>query len=278
MIGRDEAAAFAADEGDVHVGSASRELELDIEPLLALHDEDELSVLLLPYLLGRYARRTSEAVLHLPSTVWVLGALEPIEAAVASHHVVLVPRTSTDVRDDGLQPTPAQLEAVGRIEKTIMAVDPSSDARRFLDWWGEHVEVMLGSLDARRSGARPEDRPWLGRFLELAPARFGTAVLDDPGCNLNMWNLHQRDLQATSAGLRVDGRWPLRFMNLPGFEPERPHRLNVAASRARISRSPVLHELSERYAEELCHSGWRDSDHREDVGRRLADGLVYDDS
>ncbi|MCW3068922.1 MAG: glycosyltransferase [Solirubrobacterales bacterium] len=278
MIGRDGSSATPADEGALHVGSVCRELDLDIEPLLALHDEGDLSALLLPSLLARYSQRTSEAVLHLPSTVWVLGDLEPIAATLSSHHVLLVPRLSTDLPDDGLQPTAAQLEAAGRIEETIMAVDPSSEAQRFLAWWGERVELMLGSLDARRSGARPEDRPWLGRFLELAPARFATGVLDDPGCNLNMWNLHQRDLHATASGVRVDGRWPLRFMNLPGFEPERPHRLNSAASRARVSRSPILHELSERYAEELRESGWRDSDHRADVGRRLADGLVYDDS
>ncbi len=51
------------------------------------------------------------------------------------------------------------------------------------------------------------------------------------------------------------------------------------ASRARVSRSPVLHELCERYAE---RAGGRPaggmSEHREEVGRRLADGLVYDDS
>ncbi len=81
----------------------------------------------------------------------------------------------------------------------------------------------LGSLDARRSGARPEDRPWLARFLELAPARFATAVLDDPGCNLNMWNLHAtRSTRAAPTGVLVDGRWPLRFLNLPGFDPDRP--------------------------------------------------------
>jgi glycosyltransferase involved in cell wall biosynthesis len=76
----------------------------------------------------------------------------------------------------------------------------------------------------------------------------------------------------------VDGRWPLRFLNLPGFDPGRPHRLSAMASRARVSRSPVLHELCERYAGELVAAGWRDFEHREEVGRRLADGLVYDDS
>ena len=159
-----------------------------------------------------------------------------------------------------------------------MGVDGSAEAEAFLDWWGGHVEQTLGSLDARRSGDRPEDRPWLARFLELAPARFSTAVLDDPGCNLNMWNLHRRTLQAAPGGVVVDGRWPARVLNLPGFEPDRPHRLSATASRARVSRSAVLHELCESYATELRQSGWHDPDHHGEVGRRLDGGLVYDDS
>jgi Glycosyl transferases group 1 len=273
-----EGLAVRSGEDALSVLSIARELDLDIEALLALHDEDELSVLLLPSLLRRYAERTSEPVVHLPSTVWVLAGLDPIESALSSHGVMLVPRTTVDVPEDGLEPTPAQMERTGRMEQTIMGVAPGAQGEDFLAWWTAHAEATLGSLDARRSGARPEDRPWLARFLELAPARFETAVLDDPGCNLNMWNLHRRALQPGPDGVLVDRRWPLRFLNLPGFEPERPYRLSAMASRARVSRSPVLHELCERYAEELRRSGWEDHDHREDVGRRLADGLVYDDS
>jgi len=271
---------LAVDTGEdaLSVISVGRELDLDIEALLALHDEEDLSVLLLPSLLRRYAERTSEPVVHLPSTIWVLEGLDPIESALGAHGVMLVPRTTADVPADGLEPTPEQMERTGRMEQTIMGVAPGAQADGFLAWWTAHVEGTLGSLDARRSGARPEDRPWLARFLELAPARFETAVLDDPGCNLNMWNLHRRALQPGPDGVLVDGRWPLRFLNLPGFEPERPHRLSPTASRARVSRSPVLHELCERYAEELRRSGWEDHDRREDVGRRLAGGLVYDDS
>jgi Glycosyl transferases group 1 len=268
----------AAVKEPVRVRSVCEELDLDIEALLALHAEDELIALLLPSLLQRYVEASSEPVLHLPSSVWVLGDLGPIEAALSAHSVMLVPRMTVDVPDDGLEPTPTQMERAGRIDETIMALDCDADAVAFLAWWRAHVEQMLGSLDARASGARPEDRHWLGRFLELAPARFSTAVLDDPGCNLNMWNLHRHTLEADAGRVLVDGHSPLRFLNLPGFDPDRPHRLNPIASRARVSRSPVLHGLCERYADELRDSGWRDADHYGEVGRRLDDGLVYDDS
>jgi glycosyltransferase involved in cell wall biosynthesis len=278
LVADDDVVSAADRQESLRVCSVSHELDLDIETLLARHDEEDLSTLLVPRLLQRYAERGSGPVLHLPSTAWVLAGLETIELALSSHSVLLVPRMTVDVPDDGLEPTPVQMEAAGRVEETIIGVDASADAQGFLAWWNSHVERSLGSLDARQTGARPEDRPWLARFLELAPTRFSTGVLDDPGCNLNMWNLHRRSLEETEGGVLVDGRWPLRFLNLPGFEPGRPHRLSATASRARVSRSPVLHELCERYASELRQSGWKDSDHREEVGRRLADGLVYDDS
>ena len=277
LVAGEEVVSVAESEEPL-VRSAARALDIDVETLLASHAAEDLSILLLPRLLQRYAARTSEPVLHLPSSAWVLGALEPIELALSNRSVLLVPRMPADVPNDGLEPSRAQMEREGRIEETIMAVDGTPACDGLLVWWGQHVEQTLGSLDARQRGGRPEDRPWLARYLELAPARFATAVLDDHGCNLNMWNLHTRTLESGPDGILVDGRWPVRFLNLPGFDPTRPYRLNARASRARVSRSPALHELCERYAAELLQAGWRDVERREEVGRRLADGLVYDGS
>jgi glycosyltransferase involved in cell wall biosynthesis len=278
VAGEEVVAAAAESDQTLRVCAAGSELDLDVEALLALHDEHELIALLAPALLAHSAKRVSEPVLHLPSAVWVLADLEPIGSALSSHSVLLAPRVTAEVPEDGLEPSPSQLDRAGRMDEAIIGVDGSPESRRFLEWWSDHVEQALGSLDARQSGDRPEDRPWLARFLELAPARFATAVLDDPGCNLSLWNLHRRTLQASVERVSVDGRWPLRFLHLPGFEPDHPSRLAANASRARVSRSPGLHELCERYARELLDAGWSDIDHHREVGRRLADDLVYDES
>jgi glycosyltransferase involved in cell wall biosynthesis len=260
------------------VRSLSQDLELDIEALLARHEEDDLAVLLLPHVLLHHAQRTGEPALHLPSSAWVLGGLQPIESLLERHGVVLIPRASEDVPDDGLEPTLEQLDRAGRIDDAAMAVDGGPASREFLAWWAAHVEGALGSLDALRVGARPEDRPWLARFLELAPARFGMGVLEDPGCNLSLWNLHRHALSGKGERVTVDGGGPARFLNLPGFDPDRPHRLAAGASRARVSRSRALRGLCERYAQELRETGWRDADLRHEVGRRLPGGLVYDEA
>ncbi len=262
----------------VPLASAVAGLDVDVDALIACHDERDLIALVLPRFLEAYSKKVEGPVMHLPPTAWVTGDLQPVADAMSEHSVMLAPRASHDPPDDGLGPSVAELEAVGRISDTIMGVDGSPEACGFLRWWGGHLERMLGSLDGTEARGRPEDRPWLARLLELAPARFATAVLDDPGCGASMWNLHARRLVSTPAGVTVDGRWPLRFMDLAGFQPDHPYRLNAIASRVRASRSAPLHELCATYASELAQAGWRGTDESHEVGRTLANGLVFDEA
>ena len=153
------------------------ELDIDLETLIARHDMDDLLTLLVPCVMHSYVKRTATPVLHLPSSAWVLGDLEPVTAALAERSVMLAPRFMGDLPDDNLQPSRKQGEQVGRVCETIMAVDGSVGALEFLKWWRGYVEATFGSLDGSASVARPEDRPWLARTLELAPGslRDGSA-------------------------------------------------------------------------------------------------------
>ena len=279
LVGRAEgevAAAEAAGE-QLRIRSAAELLDLDVELLIARHEPEDLVTLLLAHLLAVYAERDGLPVLHLPPTAWVVGDLTPIEQALAGRSVLLVPRATVDLPDDGLQPTQRQLEQAGRISETVIAVNGAASGG-FLAWRAKQVEWVLGSLDGQERPVRPEDRVWLARYLELAPARFWTAVMEDPGVNVGMWNLHGRTLEPGPDGPLVDGHWPLRLLDLAGFDPDRPYRLAPLASRTRLSRLPALRDLCADYAQELAQAGWRDLDLRRDVGRRLADGLLYDES
>ncbi len=132
---------------------------------------------------------------------------------------------------------------------------------------------------ARRASQRraPGGSAWLARLLELAPARFATAVLDDPGCNLSMWNL-----QRVAAGRR---------RGAPSMAAGRcassTCRASTPTDRTALTRWPAgcgsaarrsCDELCEQYAERAARGRLADRDRRAEVGRILADGLVYDDA
>ena len=265
------------DEG-LRIVSVEEELHLNVEELVARHEPAALVSLLVPRMLLARCRSGSGPVLHLPASAWILGDLDPLAAPVAERGVLLVPRASADPPGDGLEPSARQLAMTGRVASDLMAVDGSAAAESFLCWWIERLDQILGAPDGPTRGHAPQDRYWVHRSLELAPARFWVATLGDPGCNLSVWNLHEHTLEETPNGILVDGQWRLRLMDLSGFEPDRPYRLSAISSRVRMSRMPVLRALGSRYAQELLEAGWRDPNDGLDIGRHLANGIVFDDT
>jgi glycosyltransferase involved in cell wall biosynthesis len=265
-------------EEALRVVSVGEELDIDVEALLARHGRRELVSVLVPRLLERRCATSSEAWLHLPASVWVLGSLAPLAALVKEHCVLLARRAGDDPPGDGLEPSREQFVRMGRIAPDLIGVDGSPQSRSFLSWWTDHLDAELGKVDGHPRGHDMEDWEWLLRRLELAPARFSTAVLDDPGSNLSVWNLHEHSLVRTPTGVRVDGQWPPRFMDLAGFDPDHPYRLSETSSRVRLSQMPVLGELSQQYAQKLLEFGWREVASRVGIGGRLANGVVFDET
>jgi hypothetical protein len=262
----------------VRVLPLADELEIDLDALLGRHEARTLGSLIVPRLLQNRCQDGSGPWLHLPASVWVLGSLEPLRELIETHGVMLARRAVDDPPGDGLEPTREQFEMTGRIAPELIGVDGSTESQGFLRWWCDRQQSSLGEPEGRPRRHDAEDREWLLRLLELAPARFSTAVLDDPGCNLSMWNLHQHSLEETPDGIEVDGRAPLRFMDLPGFEPDHPYRLNATSSRLRLSRMPVMRKLALQYADALVNAGWHDFASQIGIGGRLANGLLFDET
>ena len=253
-------------------------LGLDSEVLLTVYDPATLVNVLVPRILRRRAEETHQPVLHLPASVWVLSDLAPVSAVLAEHSVLLAPRARAQPPDDGREPTAHQFAIAGPIAPDLIAVDGSPDGNAFLFWWIKHLDAVMGRPQGGAQGHQPADRHSIYRSLQLAPTLFGAGLLEDPGCNVSFWNLHEHTVVQTPSGLVVDDRWPLRFLELSGFDPHRPYTLGAVVDRVRLSRSPALRETCERYAEALLAAGWFEGRRRVDVGRRLANGLLFDDA
>ncbi|MGB9185698.1 MAG: glycosyltransferase family 4 protein [Solirubrobacteraceae bacterium] len=274
LIGAARDDAFAH---ELEIVPIDESLGLNPERLIAHHAQDELITLLVPRLLRAHCRDDGAPVIHLPATSWIVDELAPLTSALHARPVLLAPRLRRDPPDDGLQPSPRTSMRKGRVAADLMGVDGSPRALAFLDWWIERLDEIVGGPEGTPAGHDPKHRYWVHRSLELACARPDVTPLETPGCSLSAWNLGEHTLKATGNAVVVDGDWPLALMDLAGFEPDRPFRLNPWASRVRVSRDPVLAELTTRYAADLTAAGWSDATHRRQVGQRLPNGLRFDD-
>jgi glycosyltransferase involved in cell wall biosynthesis len=275
LLGRE--GSVSAGRGSWHMTSIEELLGLDLDEMLSLFAPETLLRLLVPRVLREHARRHSEPVIHIPAGALVMGALAPLVAPLGACPAVLVRRTSSELPEDGLGPSRRQLIEAGRTSPELMAVNASEQSGAFLDWWIHRLDRIMGTPDGRRIGHVAEDHGWAYRSLELAPTLFDATVVADPGCNLSSWNLHEHTLEKLGDQLVMDGGRRVRLLDLSGFDPERRYALSPISTRVKLSRSPLLRELTHAYAEELRAAGWERGT-RADIGRRLANGIVYDEA
>ncbi len=260
------------------VTSVEESLGLDAEAMLSLYTPETLVRLLVPRVLREHAQRHGGPVIHVPAGALVMDTLAPLVAPLEASPVVLVLRAASEPPADGLEPSRRQFFEAGRISPELMAASAAETADVFLEWWIDRLDRIAGSPDGRRPGHVAGDRGWAYRSLDLAPMLFDAATITDPGCNLSAWNLHEHALEWVGDRLLIDGARPVRLFDFSGFDPGRPYVLNPVSTRVKLSRSPVLRELAETYAEQLRAAGWDDGRSRGDVGRRLANGIVYDEA
>ena len=260
------------------VTSVEESLGLDVEAMLSLYTPETLVRLLTPRVLRESARRHAGPVIHMPAGALVMDTLSPVAAPLGARPAVLVLRAESEPPADDLEPSRRQLFEAGRISPELIGVYPSETADAFLSWWIDRLDRIVGSPDGQRLGHIAEDHGWAYRSLELAPMLFDATVITDPGCNLSAWNLHEHELERVADRLVLDGGRPVRLFDLSGFDPGRRYALSAISTRVKLSRSPLLRELADTYAEQLLAAGWAEGRSRADIGRRLANGLVYDEA
>jgi glycosyltransferase involved in cell wall biosynthesis len=272
--------------GPEHVGAGGepfdvlRPAELGVsgwEQLMLEARWPDLTEFFKPHLLSRLIAEGAEASVYLDVAVDVHAPLRLVARMLEHHGAVVAPRVLGALPDDGNRPGEEDLRRAGRLGASMVAVGRQPVAVELVGWWAERLTRAARLSPAGSTGRQPWASRALSYWIDLAPSVFdGFAVLGDTGSAVSYWNLHRRHLAHADGVPAVDGR-PLRFMHFEGFDPYRPFLLNPRFDRIRTSESPALAELCESYAERLTEAGWRDQRRRAEVGRRLANGIVFDD-
>jgi glycosyltransferase involved in cell wall biosynthesis len=246
------------------------------ERLLEECSSADLQEFLKPHLLRRLIADGADSAVYLQVAVDVHAPLDPVLRELGRRGAVVVPRVLRELPTDGRRPNRRDLLQAGRFGASLVAVDRRAMAVDLLDWWADRLAGAAEQLSGTTG-----DETWpsreLSRWLDFAPSVFGEiSVLADLGSAVSYWNLHERRLYRDHGEVVVEGR-PLRFFHFEGFDPTRPFLLNAQMDRLRTSENPSLARLCESYSARLERAGWHDYQRRREVGRRLPNGLTFDD-
>lgn len=186
----------------------------------------ELADALTPWLVRHLLDEGAPAVVVLGAATEVFAPIDVVVELAGAHRVVLAPRVHAPVPDDGLEPTPSQVDEAGPFASGFVAV--SASAAALVDRW--------------------RDGP------HLPPPGH---VLDDAGCAVSAWNLHARELRAAGDGYEVSGA-PLRWFDFTGYAPDQSHLLTTAFERPRVllSGNPALARLCDEHGARLRAAGF----------------------
>ncbi|PVG83957.1 hypothetical protein DDE18_06670 [Nocardioides gansuensis] len=243
------------DEGTVPAGvDVLRVADLGIDDHLldrmsTAYTADELRCALKTWLLDRLLDDGADVVFLEPET-WVLQPLTDLPALLEAG-IVLAPRLTAPLPQDGKRPTEQELLLWGTIDPGFVALRPGAAARDFVSWWQQRMATDC--FDEPRSGFFLD-----GRMLDHAVHAFPVHVHRDPGWDLVWWNMPTRPLQRAADGTpTVEGR-PLAFVRFPGYAPEAPYLISAEQpepARLRLSEHAVLRALTKEYADRLRLAG-----------------------
>jgi GT2 family glycosyltransferase/glycosyltransferase involved in cell wall biosynthesis len=224
----------------------------EFHTMAAIYDVTELATAVKPWVFEHLFARGASVVIHLDPDIEVFDSLGPLEPLTREHGMLLTPHVTEPLPQDGKRPSERDLLLTGIYNLGFLALSAEA-GQTFLPWWRERLRRDCLNDPA---GGLFVDQRW----IDFAPALFEPGILKNPGYNVAYWNLPHRVLTREGERLLVNGQ-PLRFFHYSGFSPRAPHLLSkhqLASLRIRLSDTPLLAELCERYAAALEKAGFAD--------------------
>lgn len=200
---------------------------------------------------GRAARYIWEnhgcqPLFFLDPDIVVLGSLDKLKDELSRHSLLLTPNqltpetASEDVVENEIGSLLHGVFCLG-----FLAVAPTAEGRRFVDWWAARLQDHCYNDPTR--GLFTDQR-----WLDLAPGFFPSlGIVRHPEYNVARWNFSQRRASGKAPyDITIEGR-KLCFFHFSGIDSGL---LDVAVRRY-APRSPVLQELVGWYEDQCVRAG-----------------------
>lgn len=133
--------------------------------------------------------------------IYVFSSLEPIFSSLDTHFLCFTPHILyPELNYTGHWPQ-GRLLAAGIFNLGFVAINKTDRTDLFLKWWDTNLREYCYS---ERSEGFFTDQKW----MNLCPVYFPeTEILRNPGCNVALWNIHEREI------VRQEGRFNVKKRN-----------------------------------------------------------------
>ena len=156
----------------------------------------------------------ADAVIYLDPDTALFAGLEPLEAWLEDHDILLTPHlvdpndTAEAIRDNDLSASRTGIFNLG-----FVAIRTRGEGARFARWWNDRL--LDWCYDDMPNGLFVDQR-----WCDHVPALFDRVkVVRDPGYNVASWNLSTRTVAVRKDGqVTVNGQ-PLRFWHFTKLGP-----------------------------------------------------------
>jgi hypothetical protein len=223
----------------------------DFEQLAYRFDLVEFNTALKPTFLKHLLAQGHDAAVYVDPDICFYAAPTPVLDALAGTQIVLIPHALAPVMD-GQRPSDIDFLRLGSFNLGFIGVRAGAHATRFLDWW--EARCLNWGFNDPTFGVFV-DQKW----IDLVPAYFEQhAILRHPGCNVAYWNLHERSVERSAEGLRVDGQ-PLVFFHFSGLPAASSQLVSRHQNRHRIAPGGVVEGVMADYRQRLAgrgHARW----------------------
>jgi hypothetical protein len=186
----------------------------DFQQWLFKHDVVEVCTAVKGPFLHQACGWGSDAVIYLDPDTALFSSLEPLEALLEAHDILLTPHL-TDPNEDteAIRDNDLSASRTGIFNLGFVAVRTRGEGARFARWWNDRL--LDWCYDDMPNGLFVDQR-----WCDHVPALFDKVkVVRDPGYNVASWNLSTRKVAVgTDGAITVNGH-RLRFWHFTKLGP-----------------------------------------------------------
>ena len=148
----------------------------------------------------------ADAVIYLDPDTALFGSLEPLEAWLEDHDILLTPHlVDPNVTAEAIADNDLSASRTGIFNLGFVAIRTTGEGARFARWWNDRL--LDWCYDDMPAGLFVDQR-----WCDHVPALFDKVkVVRDPGYNVASWNLSTRTVAVQKDGQVTVNGAPLRF-------------------------------------------------------------------